>query len=206
MPEYYDSLEIRSVEERETAQFAELAGLLDHAKRNASAYAGPLGEVDVAAVRDRAGLATLPITRKSDLSARQSATPPFGGYATASMAEFTKVFCSPGPIFEPESGRSDYWRMARAMFAAGMRRGRAGAQRFLLPFHAGRLDVRVGCASARLSDVCGRNRADRAAGRGDDDPSTSRLRGDAVVPEHHCRQGGRARARHIQPDQGAGGR
>jgi phenylacetate-CoA ligase len=33
------------------------------------------------------------------------------------------VFASPGPIYEPEGTRGDYWRMARAMYAAGFRPG-----------------------------------------------------------------------------------
>jgi phenylacetate-CoA ligase len=33
------------------------------------------------------------------------------------------VFVSPGPIREPETARVDYWRMARALFAAGFRAG-----------------------------------------------------------------------------------
>ena len=34
-----------------------------------------------------------------------------------------RVFASPGPIYEPEGTRRDYWRMARAMYAAGFRSG-----------------------------------------------------------------------------------
>ena len=34
-----------------------------------------------------------------------------------------RVFASPGPIYEPEGTARDYWRMARAMFAAGFRTG-----------------------------------------------------------------------------------
>jgi hypothetical protein len=33
------------------------------------------------------------------------------------------VFASPGPIYEPEGTATDYWRMARAIFAAGFRAG-----------------------------------------------------------------------------------
>jgi phenylacetate-CoA ligase len=33
------------------------------------------------------------------------------------------VFASPGGIYEPEGERSDYWRLARALFAAGFREG-----------------------------------------------------------------------------------
>jgi phenylacetate-CoA ligase len=34
-----------------------------------------------------------------------------------------RVFASPGPIYEPEGTAKDYWRMARAIFAAGFRAG-----------------------------------------------------------------------------------
>jgi hypothetical protein len=33
------------------------------------------------------------------------------------------VFASPGPIYEPEGRRADYWRLARPLFAAAFRRG-----------------------------------------------------------------------------------
>ena len=33
------------------------------------------------------------------------------------------VFASPGPIYEPESRRHDYWGFARALYAAGFRQG-----------------------------------------------------------------------------------
>ena len=33
------------------------------------------------------------------------------------------MFASPGPIYEPESARADYWRFARALYAAGFRAG-----------------------------------------------------------------------------------
>lgn len=34
-----------------------------------------------------------------------------------------RVFASPGPIYEPEGTQRDYWRMARAIYAAGFRAG-----------------------------------------------------------------------------------
>ena len=33
------------------------------------------------------------------------------------------MFASPGPIYEPEGARADYWRLARPLFAAGFRNG-----------------------------------------------------------------------------------
>jgi len=34
-----------------------------------------------------------------------------------------RVFSSPGPIYDPQGARGDFWRMGRALFAAGFRRG-----------------------------------------------------------------------------------
>ena len=46
----------------------------------------------------------------------------FGGFSAIGFGErMPRVFASPGPIYEPEGSAKDYWRMARAMFAAGFR-------------------------------------------------------------------------------------
>jgi phenylacetate-CoA ligase len=48
----------------------------------------------------------------------------FGGFsAIAYGAAMPRVFASPGPIYEPEGTGKDYWRMARAIYAAGFRPG-----------------------------------------------------------------------------------
>jgi phenylacetate-CoA ligase len=39
------------------------------------------------------------------------------------MRRAQRVYQSPGPIYEPEGVASDYWRLARAMHAAGLRAG-----------------------------------------------------------------------------------
>jgi phenylacetate-CoA ligase len=88
--------------------------------------------IDAAAITSRAALATLPVTRKTQLHERQRAsvaTDPFGGYSALGWRALPRartaqrVFQSPGPIYEPESAVRDYWRLARALFAAGLREG-----------------------------------------------------------------------------------
>ncbi|HXF55029.1 MAG TPA: AMP-binding protein, partial [Hyphomicrobiaceae bacterium] len=59
----------------------------------------------------------------SSLSALQARRPPFGGLATAEAGAMARIFMSPGPIFEPEGVGADWWRSARALYAAGFRRG-----------------------------------------------------------------------------------
>jgi len=127
MAEYYDTLETRDPELRERQLLEQLPRHVAHAKASAPAFARILADVDPAAVVSRAALAQLPVTRKSELLELQKASRPFGGFAAARWGTAAegpaRVFASPGPIYEPEGRRPDYWRLARALFAAGFRRG-----------------------------------------------------------------------------------
>jgi phenylacetate-CoA ligase len=125
MPEgrYYDALETRDPEAREAALMAALPGIVALAKERAPGFARILAHVDAAAVIDRRALADLPVTRKSRLLELQRAAPPFGGLATVAPGGLARIFASPGPIYDPEGRRPDYWRTARVLFAAGFRSG-----------------------------------------------------------------------------------
>ncbi|MDH4290845.1 MAG: AMP-binding protein, partial [Aquincola sp.] len=91
-----------------------------------------LAGVDASIITSRRALATLPVTRKSQLLERQRAsiaTDPFGGFSALGWRALPRsrraqrVYQSPGPIYEPDAGTRDYWRLARALFAAGVREG-----------------------------------------------------------------------------------
>ena len=122
-----DTLETRAPAEREAALLAALPAQIAHARTASAAFANILAGIDPATITSRAALATLPVTRKSDLLARQQAeraSNVFGGFSTIGFgAAMPRVFSSPGPMYEPEGTRRDYWRMARALFAAGFRPG-----------------------------------------------------------------------------------
>jgi phenylacetate-CoA ligase len=120
---HYDSLETRDPEQRERANLGALAEQISHAKAKAPAFARLLADVDPREITTRAGLAKLPVTRKSQLVDLQKDERPFGGLAAAGWGEIARVFGSPGPIYEPEGRSADWWRLARALFAAGFRRG-----------------------------------------------------------------------------------
>ena len=120
---YYDVLEIRDPGEREAASIACLPDQIAHAKKNAPAYAALFTDVDPRSVTSRGALARLPVIRKSELLERQAADRPFGGFAAIGWHGALRVFASPGPLYEPEGARPDYWRLARALYAAGFRKG-----------------------------------------------------------------------------------
>jgi len=122
MTDHYDARETRDPREREAELFARLPELLRRAMA-APAYAERLGGIDPASVKNRAALALLPVLRKSELPALHKATPPFGGFVAGSPGSFSRLFTSPGPIFEAETTHPDAWRGARGLFAAGFRQG-----------------------------------------------------------------------------------
>jgi phenylacetate-CoA ligase len=121
--EYYDDLETRSADERESAHMAVLPEMIHLTQRRAPAMARILDGIDPMEVRDRSALAKLPIIRKHDLLEQQVGDPPFAGYVTVPPGELARIFMSPGPIFDPESRRPDFWRFARALWATGVRPG-----------------------------------------------------------------------------------
>jgi phenylacetate-CoA ligase len=127
MKSFYDGLETRSPADREAALLTALPGQVAHARAKSPAFAEILAGIDPSHITSRAALATLPVTRKHELLERQQAQRHdnvFGGFSALDFgAAMPRVFASPGTIYEPEGTRSDYWRMARAMYAAGFRPG-----------------------------------------------------------------------------------
>lgn len=133
MSEFFDILETRPHEQRERSLMDALPGAIAKAIALAPAIAQQLHGIDPATVDSRQALARLPVLRKHELLERQhashaaagsgSAAKAFGGFATIGWGQALRVFASPGPIYEPESARRDYWRFARALYAAGFRPG-----------------------------------------------------------------------------------
>jgi phenylacetate-CoA ligase len=117
---HFDKLETRAPRLREAALMAELPKLVAHAKKHAPGFAKILSRVNPARIKSRKALASLPVTRKSDLVSLQKALPPLGGLNAAPPA---KLFVSPGPIHDPEGHGKDWWRTARGLYAGGFRPG-----------------------------------------------------------------------------------
>jgi len=124
---HLDALETRAPADREAALLAALPAQIAHARSASPAFAEILAGIDPAIITSRAALATLPVTRKSELLARQQAGRAqnvFGGFSTIGFgAAMPRIFSSPGPMYEPEGTGRDYWRMARALRAAGFQPG-----------------------------------------------------------------------------------
>ena len=129
MKTHMDALETRDPAVREAALLTALPGQIAHAQKNAPAFAEILKDIHAADITSRAALAKLPVSRKYELLEKQKASRAaggnvFGGFSAVSYgSKMPRVFSSPGPLYEPEGSRADYWRMARAIAAAGFQSG-----------------------------------------------------------------------------------
>ncbi|PTW44851.1 phenylacetate--CoA ligase family protein [Rhodovulum kholense] len=122
MSVYFDDLETRSADER-AVSLAECLPALIAAARALPGYAEALAEVNPLTVTSREALAALPVLRKSDLVAAQSAEAPLGGYTAWGQHQFDHIFQSPGPIYEPGCVSTNWWRLGRFLYAAGIGEG-----------------------------------------------------------------------------------
>lgn len=136
MTTYFEERERASASEREQALLNRLPGALKTARERAPAIARQLHGIGPDDIRSRDALAHIPVVRKSELLQAQLAMRQgqsgqelpavsriFGGFSAIGWGEAARVFASPGPIYEPESKRPDYWGFARALYAAGFRPG-----------------------------------------------------------------------------------
>ncbi|WP_111733351.1 hypothetical protein [Roseovarius amoyensis] len=57
--------------------------------------------VDPARIASVNDLSCLPVLKKEELPDLQRQDPPFGGYLAARYKDLTRIYVSPGPIFEP---------------------------------------------------------------------------------------------------------
>jgi phenylacetate-CoA ligase len=202
--EHYDDLETREPEVRERALFAALPGQIAHAKANAPYFARLLKEVEPNEVRDRKALAQLPVTRKSDLIALQKDAPPFAGMTAVAPGALGRVFSSPGPIYDPQGTRADFWRMGRALFAAGFRRGDLVHNTFSYHFTPAGMMMDLGAQAvgcAVFPAGIGQTELQVAAIA---DLKPDGYARNAFVPEDPPREGRRTESRCLEPEESAG--
>ena len=101
MRDHYDRRETQPSAQREQELFQQLPQVISAALASPG-WREHLGAIDPSAITSRAALAALPVLRKSSLPARQEGAPPFGGFSVVPISKLSRLFASPGPIYEAE--------------------------------------------------------------------------------------------------------
>ncbi len=123
MPDFFDRYENRPVKSRELSLFKELKGIVSVARSRAPSLRRQLAGIDIREIKKRSDLARIPVLRRHELRDLQLEQPPFGGLSGSRLSALKRMHISPGPWFQPEGQARDYWGAARALFAAGARKG-----------------------------------------------------------------------------------
>ena len=119
----FDELDTQSIKTRETALFASFSDRLQQILPHCPGLAKHLDGYAIDGIGNREALQALPVLRKTALMQAQQENPPFGGFVDESALEGSRVFMSPGPVWEPQLVGSDPWQAARSLAAAGIQRG-----------------------------------------------------------------------------------
>lgn len=123
MSDFFDELDTQEPRLRERGKYTKLVSVLRSAVQNCPGVAKQLNGIDPSDITDLAALQKIPVLRKSELMAAQAEHPPFGGFVNEQSLNGCRVFMSPGPVWEPQINMQDPWLSARALHAAGFRRG-----------------------------------------------------------------------------------
>ena len=123
MVKNFDSLEIRSSDERAKDISIKLPELIKSAKENSIYYKSSLKEIDPNLIIDEKILSTLPVVRKSEMIFKDKTVLPLKKFIGRSFESIDQIFQSPGPIYEPGMHKKDWWRWGRALSAIGIGNG-----------------------------------------------------------------------------------
>ena len=123
MSEFFDSLETQDPAKREAELFEAFPEKLADIMNRIPGWKSRLAGIDLSAITTREALPAIPVLRKPELMSAQAESPPFGGFVDAALVNGSRVFMSPGPIWEPQAPGPDPWQAARAFHAAGLRAG-----------------------------------------------------------------------------------
>jgi len=123
MSEYFDELETRDPQQREADLFDNFSTFLEDIKKRIPAWESRLSQINASQITSREALAQIPVLRKPELMEAQSAKPPFGGFVDENMLNGSRIFMSPGPVWEAQAPGADPWLAARGFHAAGFRAG-----------------------------------------------------------------------------------
>ncbi len=122
---YFSKLETMTGAERRRYLNKKLKQIVTYAYEKAPAFKKKMDRAkmkpqDVQAVKD---LERLGITEKTDLIGMQKKSLPFGGFNGVPPESLSRIFVSPGPIYEPGEMHYEDTRWAQGLFAGGFRPG-----------------------------------------------------------------------------------
>jgi len=124
---YWSETETLAPEARRERQWETLQDLVAHAAAASAEFKARLDRAGAESgdVKSLDDFHALPVLPKKDLMAAQQASGRgvLGGMVAGGLGSLSRIYQSPGPIYDPEGKGPDYWGFAEAFYAAGFRPG-----------------------------------------------------------------------------------
>ena len=79
--------------------------------------------VDPASVKNIDDFSKLPVLKKNMMPELHQKNPPFGGFLAVPVEKLKRIYVSPGPIYDPEGRKEDYWGLRKCVYNVGFRPG-----------------------------------------------------------------------------------
>lgn len=67
--------------------------------------------------------AKVPVLKKNRMPDFHHNDLPFGGFLAAPVESLKRIYVSPGPIYDPEGRKDDYWGLKKCLYNVGFRKG-----------------------------------------------------------------------------------
>ncbi len=123
---YYDEkMERMDRADRDALQKKEALRSLRYAYEKAPGYREFLDESGVtpASVRSIDEFSLIPVLKKNQMPERHRKNPPFGGFLAVPAERLKRIYVSPGPLYDPEGRKEDYWGLRKCLYNVGFRSG-----------------------------------------------------------------------------------
>ena len=121
---FYHENETDSATARAIRQWQALQAVTSRAASFDGEFRERLGAASIVPdeIRTLEDFTSIPVLRKKDLS-RLQREKGLSWFLSCAPGELSRIYQSPGPIYDPEGRCPDYWGWAQAFFAAGFRSG-----------------------------------------------------------------------------------
>ena len=121
---FYDEHETESEALRANRQWQALRAVVSRAASFNGEFRERLGAASIVPneIRSLEDFTSIPVLRKKDLS-RLQREKGLSWFLSCAPGELSRIYQSPGPIYDPEGRAPDYWGWAQAFYAAGFRAG-----------------------------------------------------------------------------------
>jgi phenylacetate-CoA ligase len=122
---YDEKAERMARAERAAFKEKEALRILRYAYENAPGYRTFLDErgTHPEAVRNIGDFSSIPVLKKNRMPELHHKNPPFGGFLAVPVDKLKRIYVSPGPLYDPEGRKEDYWGLRKCLYNAGFRPG-----------------------------------------------------------------------------------